>query len=86
MVKTYKYERICDLDGCSKKFKTNYRQKKFCEPAHHDEYWRRIRSGKNEVEKELSRLREKIEALEERKEINKGGGNKAEKKEPNGQR
>ncbi|MCK4759016.1 MAG: hypothetical protein KAT69_03160 [Candidatus Aminicenantes bacterium] len=64
MVKKYKYERICALDDCNKKFKTNYKQKIFHEPACHDEYHRRMRTIKSGYEKELSALKKRIDALE----------------------
>jgi len=64
----YRYRRICDLGGCEKEFETNYKQQRFCEKAHHDEHWKRIRSGKSEVTKELSSLRKKVEALEKKDE------------------
>lgn len=64
MVKKYKYERICALDDCNKKFKTNYKQKIFHEPACQHEYHRRMKTIKSEFEKELSKIKKRVDALE----------------------
>jgi len=66
LVKEKKYSRICDLKRCQAKFKTNYRNQRFCRTDHQQEYWQKIRSGNRPVEKELSQLRKRIVALEER--------------------
>ncbi len=64
MVKKYKYDRICALDDCSKNFKTNYKQKIFHEQECHDEYHRRMKSIKGRFEKELSKIKKRVDALE----------------------
>ena len=64
MIKQYKYERICALDDCGKTFKTNYKQKIFHEQACHDEYHLRMRTIKGKFEKELSKIKKRVDALE----------------------
>ena len=67
MEREYRFTRICNLDGCDVEFKTNYKQKIFHEPACHDEYWRRIRSGTGALQKEVTKLRKEVQELKEAK-------------------
>lgn len=77
-----KYARICELERCQKSFKTNHRHKRFCEPAHQQEYWKTLRGGHEWTQREFTRLRktitdlaDRIEALEGERSENGRGAN-----------
>jgi len=69
--KVFKYHRFCKLERCKKPFKTNYKQKLFCEYEHQQEWHQinrreagRVLTRLSAIEKENKEIKEKLKTIE----------------------